>query len=99
MATLIIEGEENFNHIIRVLNTNLNGKQKVMFALTAIKGVGRRISNLVLKRANIDLNRRAGELTEEEMEKVVTIVQNPSKYDIPQWLLNRKWDPVDGESS
>ena len=28
-------------------NTNVDGRQKVMFALTAIRGMGRRISNIV----------------------------------------------------
>lgn len=28
---------EGFQHILRVLGTNIDGKQKVMFALTAIK--------------------------------------------------------------
>jgi hypothetical protein len=36
----------------------LRGKTKVMFALTAIKGVGRRYSNLVCKKADIDLRKR-----------------------------------------
>jgi ribosomal protein S13 len=31
-----------------------------MFAMTKIKGVGRRYSNLVLKKADVDLNKRAG---------------------------------------
>lgn len=38
-----------------------------MFALTAIKGIGRRYSNIVLKKADVDLSKRAGELTEEEV--------------------------------
>jgi len=28
---------EKFQHILRVLNTNIDGKQKIMFALTSIK--------------------------------------------------------------
>ena len=32
----------NFQHILRVLNTNIDGKRNIMFALTAIKGLGRR---------------------------------------------------------
>ncbi len=40
----------NFQHILRVLNTNIDGKRNVMFALTAIKGIGRRYANLVLKK-------------------------------------------------
>jgi len=49
------------------MNTNIDGKCKIMFAMTAIKGVGRRYANIVLKKADIDLNKRAGELSEEEV--------------------------------
>ena len=35
------------------MNTNVDGKRNVMFALTAIKGIGRRYANLVLKKVNI----------------------------------------------
>ena len=42
----------NFQHILRVMNTNVDGKRNVMFALTAIKGIGRRYANLVLKKVN-----------------------------------------------
>jgi ribosomal protein S13 len=45
-------------HILRLLNTNVDGKRKIMYALTEIKGVGRRYSNLVCKKADIDLNKR-----------------------------------------
>jgi len=40
----------NFQHILRVMNTNIDGKRNVMFAITAIKGIGRRYANLVLKK-------------------------------------------------
>ena len=46
----LIMNESNFQHILRVLNTNLDGKVKVMFALTSIKGVGRRFSNIACKK-------------------------------------------------
>lgn len=38
-----------------------------MFAMTAIKGVGRRYANIVLKKADVDLDKRAGECSEEEV--------------------------------
>ena len=68
-----------------------------MFAITAIKGVGRRYANLVLKKADIDLSKRAGELSEEDVEKIITIMQNPRQYKIPNWFLNRQKDIKDGE--
>ena len=65
----------SFQYIIRLLNTNVDGK--VMYALTKITGVGRRYSNLVCKKADVDLTKRAGDLTSEELERIVTIIQNP----------------------
>lgn len=50
--------EDSFQHILRVLNTNVDGKQKIVYAMTAIKGLGRRFSNLVCKKAEVDLSKR-----------------------------------------
>ena len=59
----LVSGEKsNFQFILRLLNTNVDGKQKIMYALTKIKGVGRRYSNLVCKKADVDLNKRYGPL-------------------------------------
>merc|ERR1711879_989065 len=96
----LVSGEKtNFQYIIRLLSTNVDGKQKVMYALTKIKGVGKRYSNLVCKKADVDLTKRAGDLTSEELERIVTIMQNPTQYKIPTWFLNRQRDIVDGKDS
>ena len=83
---------DSFSHILRVLNTNVNGKEKIMYALTAIKGIGRRFSAISLKKAEVDLKKRAGELSAEELEAVMNIVANPREYKIPDWFLNRQKD-------
>lgn len=80
-----------------LLNTNVDGRIKIMYALTTIRGVGRRYANLVCKKADVDLKKRAGELTQEELERIVTILQNPTQYKIPAWFLNRQKDIVDGK--
>jgi len=41
-----------------VLNTNVDGKQNIMYAMTSIKGLGRRFSNIVCKKAEVDLKKR-----------------------------------------
>ena len=89
----------DFQHILRVLNTNIDGKEKIMYALTAIKGVGRRYSNIVLKKADIDQTKRAGEITDAELERIMEIMQNPRDYKIPDYFLNRKKDIKDGKYS
>ncbi|GJQ10009.1 hypothetical protein GpartN1_g1800.t1 [Galdieria partita] len=97
MSVLLQSSE--FQHILRILNTNIDGKRKVMYALTAIKGVGRRFSNLVLKKAEVDVSKRAGDLTAEEIDRIVTIIQNPRQFKIPDWFLNRQKDVRDGKYS
>merc|ERR1712165_560116 len=86
-----------FQHILRVMNTNIDGKRNIQYAITAIRGVGRRYANLVLKKADLDLSKRAGELSEEDVEKITTM-QNPRQYKIPNWFLNRQKDIKDGKT-
>merc|ERR1712029_1261052 len=83
---------DNFQHILRVMNTNLEGKRNTMFAITGIKGVGRRFANIALKK-------RAGELSEDEVERIITIISNPRQYKIPDWFLNRQKDIKDGKTT
>ncbi|KAJ3239422.1 ribosomal 40S subunit protein S18B [Chytriomyces hyalinus] len=97
--SVVVPDKNQFQHILRLLNTNVEGKRKIMYSLTAIKGVGRRFSNLVCKKADIDLNKRAGELTNDELERIVNIMQAPSQYKIPNWFLNRQKDPKDGKNT
>ena len=90
---------EDFQYVLRILNTNVDGRQKVMYAMTAIKGIGRRLSCLICKKADIDLTKRAGELTNDEVDRIITIVQNPRQFKIPDWFLNRQKDKTDGKYS
>jgi len=90
---------EKFQHILRVMNTNIDGRRKIMFAMTSIKGCGRRFSNIVCKKADVDMTKRAGECTEDEVERIVTIMNNPRQYKIPDWFLNRQKDIKDGKFS
>ena len=88
---------DDFQHILRVLNTNVDGRNKVMYALTSIRGIGRRFANVVCKKAEIDMGKRAGELSAAELESLMVIVSNPRQFRIPDWFLNRQKDHKDGK--
>merc|ERR1719180_353703 len=90
---------EKFQHILRVMNTNIDGKRKISFAITSIRGVGRRFATVVCKKANVDTRKRAGELSDEEVERIITVMTNPRQYKIPDWFLNRQKDIKDGRFS
>ncbi|PRT54073.1 40S ribosomal protein S18-B [Wickerhamiella sorbophila] len=97
--SLVVTEKGNFQHILRLLSTNVDGNTKIMYALTTIRGVGARYANLVCKKADVDMAKRAGELTVEELERIITIIQNPGQYKIPGWFLNRQRDFTDGKDS
>ncbi|KAJ4809022.1 40S ribosomal protein S18 [Rhynchospora pubera] len=82
--------EEGFQHILRLWNTNVDGKEKITFALTSIKGFGRRFAFIVCKKADIDMNKRAGELKPDELERLMAVVANPRQFKVPDWFLNRQ---------
>merc|ERR1712110_371888 len=70
--------------------------RNIQFAMTAIRGIGRRFSNLICKKADIDISKRAGQLDEDEIKRMETIMLNPRQYKIPDWFLNRQKDWKDG---
>ncbi|XP_021748256.1 40S ribosomal protein S18-like [Chenopodium quinoa] len=98
-AKMSLVANEEFQHILRLLNTNVDGKQKIMFAMTSIKGIGRRYANICCKKADIDMNKRAGELTTTELDNLMTVVANPRQFKVPDWFLNRQKDYKDGRYS
>jgi small subunit ribosomal protein S18e len=60
-----------------------------MFAITSIKGIGRRLANVACKKAEVDLAKRAGELSASELESLMVVVSNPRQFRVPDWFLNR----------
>lgn len=88
--SFILEDVDGFKHILRVMNTNLVGRIQAPFAFTKISGIGRRFAILVCKKARIPLNIRAGELSDEQVEKVTSIINDPEAHGIPGWFLNRR---------
>merc|ERR1712156_90705 len=83
MGTMSFVNPEDFQHILRVQNTNIDGNIKVTHALTSIRGMGRRFTDLVL--------------TEAEIEQIQTVMANPKNFKIPTWFLNRQRDWKDGK--
>ncbi|XP_049626999.1 40S ribosomal protein S18-like [Suncus etruscus] len=92
MVAIFLVIPEKLQHISQELNTNIEGQWKIAFVITAIKGVDQRYVHVVLRKADIDLMKQAGELTEDEVECMITIMQNPRQYKIPDWFLNRQKD-------
>ncbi len=59
----------------RIIGVDIPKEKRIDIALTYIYGVGRTLAATVLKAANIDLAKRAKDLTEEEVSRLATIIQ------------------------
>jgi len=86
-----------FRYILRITGTDVDGALKMQYALKRIKGVNLSLANAILKKAEIDLDKRAGFLTEAEVERIEQIIEDPPKFGIPSWLLNRRKDLETGK--
>lgn len=86
-----------FQHIIRFAGTDLQGTQPVTYALTNIKGVGIKLANAIIEKSGISPESRMGFLSSSEVEKIEDVLQNPAKYGLPKWLLNRRKDKETGK--
>ena len=72
-----IKQDKDFRLILRIFNTNVDGKQKIPYAIRNVRGIGRRFSNLITLKAGLNPNQRAGEMVDTDIEKVIDIVTNP----------------------
>lgn len=88
--------EENFKHIIRVVNTDLKGDKKLILALQKIKGLGSMYSNVVCSLAKVDKDKKAGTLNHDEVQRLEQVILDPQQFKIPSWLFNRRSDYESG---
>lgn len=65
----------------RIVGVDIPKEKRVELALTYIFGIGRTLSNKILKVANISPDKRAKDLTEEEVARLSTIIQKDYKVE------------------
>jgi len=88
---------KEFRHIIRLASTDLDGTKKIAYGLAKIKGLDVSLAYAILKVAEIDPNKRIGNLTESEVQKLDSILADPVKHGVPAWLVNRPGDLETGQ--
>ncbi len=83
--------DSDFNYIVRIANTDIDGEKKITFGLTQIKGVGRRMATLITDAAGINREIKCGNLTESQLVKINEVLENLDKK-APAWMLNHRKD-------
>lgn len=83
---------KNFEHIVRVGNTDLVGEKPLYLGLQKIKGVGENFARIMCIVAKIDYLKITGELTIKEVEILEHILEKPQEAGIPTYLFNNQKD-------
>jgi small subunit ribosomal protein S13 len=88
---------EEFRYRLRIIDTDVDGTLKTSYAVSKIKGVGLGLANAILKKAGISPDKRAGFLTETDVEKIEEVIRDPAKNGLPAWFMNRRKDAETGK--
>jgi small subunit ribosomal protein S13 len=92
-----MEERKDFRHIVRIANTDLDGRKQIMYALRKIKGVSNMFANALCVAAGIQKEKKVGYLSDAEIKAFEDTIRNPARYSIPSWLYNRRKDPETGD--
>lgn len=90
--------EDEFKHLVRISRKDVDGNKTIEQALTEIKGVGMSLSKTICRTLNLDLDSQMGYIDDEDVLKIEEILENPQKFDIPVWMLNRREDYETGDN-
>ena len=87
--------DEDFNFIVRIANSDIDGQKRTVIGLQSIKGVGKRVAEIVAKRAQIDPAVKIGALPDDKVAELEQLVTKYVEY-APEWAINRQNDYESG---
>lgn len=82
---------------MRITGTDLDGTKKLSCGLIKIKGVGKRISDVIIKVTGLNPEMLVGNLTDNDLRKLEKVIKEPLTHGVPVWLLNRRKDLETGK--
>lgn len=88
--------QDEIKHIVRIANTDLEGKKSVQYSLTGIKGINRRIARIISDRSNVDPTATIGYLDDEKIDSLKKTIEEIRSI-LPTWMLNRRKDLMTGD--
>ena len=66
---------------MRLVGINIHDNKRIVIALTYVYGIGHSLADQILKSAKIDLNKRAKDLTSEEINRIKEIIERSYKIE------------------
>ncbi|NJD78534.1 MAG: 30S ribosomal protein S13 [Candidatus Methanoperedens sp.] len=90
------EAGPEIKHIVRIADTDLDGKRSVLYALTGIRGISKRIAKIVSVNSGLDPKATIGYLNDMDIEKLQSSVDSLMTI-VPPWMMNKQNDLMSGE--
>lgn len=95
--------KEEIRYIVRITGRDLDGNKPIHAALMQIKGISHRFARVAAmqfeKETGIKFDSKLGLISEEYDKVLESIITEPQKHNIPEWVLNRRKDFSTGKSS
>ena len=88
---------KDFKHLVRISGTDIRGDKNALTGLSEIRGIGPRMADAILKKAEILPHHFIGFLTEEQVKKIDDIIKDPIKFGIPKWFVNHQKERATGK--
>lgn len=88
--------QDEIKHLVRIANTDLEGKKSVQNSITGIKGINRRIARIISDRSNVDPTATIGYLEDEKIDSLKKTIEEIESI-LPTWMLNRRKDLLTGD--
>jgi len=92
------EDDDDLRYFVRIGQTDLDGTKSVERSLSGMAGIGRRAARVIARKADIDRTATLGRLEEDEIDRIVDLVEGYSD-EVPDWLTNRRRDFYSGETT
>ena len=90
--------DSTFRHLVRISNTDLDGKKKILDSIRNIKGIGFSFANAICIKTGVSKNEKLGDASDADVKKLQDAINNASSG-FPQWMLNRRRNLEDDTSS
>ena len=89
--------DDDFQYIVRIANTDIDGNKKLIHGLSSIKGIGRHLSTFIIQKTGLDRSAKMGYLKEDQIETIKEAIDS-IQDDAPTWMLNHRKNYEDGEN-
>jgi len=94
----MVREEKQQMHLVRILNTDINGENNLLYGLAKIKGLSVMFSNAVCNVLKLDKTAKISELSEKDIETIEKYLSDPEMKGIPNWLKNQRLEYETGEN-